>query len=255
MSKFFIESDFKAFEMKKALSEDPRIIADRKLVVEKMRDLHKSGLGNFMKSKGLSSHWREKTNLTNVIWPLKQANGGSVTYLRLGYGKSKDKIDILGRYLRLYSFNDRGYLKDDMAFHYITQIQLALDESEWNTSLYLGKHGWLEQNNLVNKIKIQNNKSKFIELLDDIVKNGYILRLYLENETKAYKDSKSFINDMIKYTNEGTTYTIHIINSRSKSDEMNDIKKIIPFIECEFDKLIGLYKFISWDENNNYINI
>ena len=85
MSVFFTESDFKAFEVRKAMLEDTKTIADRKIVVEKMRDLHKCGIGNFMKSKGLNPHWREKTNLTNVIWPLKQANGGSVTYLRLGY--------------------------------------------------------------------------------------------------------------------------------------------------------------------------
>ncbi|MBP3928543.1 MAG: hypothetical protein J6D47_03105 [Peptostreptococcaceae bacterium] len=253
MSVFFTESDFKAFEVRKAMLEDTKTIADRKIVVEKMRDLHKCGIGNFMKSKGLNPHWREKTNLTNVIWPLKQANGGSVTYLRLGYGKSKEQIDNLSKYLKLYSFNDRGYLKDDMAFHYITQIQIALDESEWNTSLYLGKHGWLEQNNIVNKIKAENNKNKFIELLDDIIDNGYILRLYLEEETIEYKNSKAFINDMTRYTNDGITYTIHIINSREKLDDNNEIKKIIPFIKSEFGKLLDLYYFMSWSENNNYI--
>ena len=140
-----------------------------------------------------------------------------------------------------------------MAFHYITQIQIALDESEWNTSLYLGKHGWLEQNNIVNKIKTENNKNKFIELLDDIIDNGYILRLYLEEETIEYKNSKAFINDMTRYTNDGITYTIHIINSREKLDDNNEIKKIIPFIKSEFGKLLDLYYFMSWSENNNYI--
>ena len=47
--------------------------------------------------------------------------------------------------------------------------------------------------------------------------------------------------------------TIHIINSREKLDDNNEIKKIIPFIKSEFGKLLDLYYFMSWSENNNYI--
>ena len=58
---------------------------------------------------------------------------------------------------------------------------------------------------------------------------------------------------MTRYTNDGITYTIHIINSREKLDDNNEIKKIIPFIKSEFGKLLDLYYFMSWSENNNYI--
>lgn len=255
MSRFFIEDNFNAFAVKKALLEDRKTIADRKLVVEKMRDLHEYGLKKFMKDRGLSSHWREKTNLTNVIWPFKQANGGSVTYLRIGYGKNKQQIDEMSKYLRLYSFSDKGYLKDDMAFHYITQLQVALNENSWKVGLYLGKHGWFEQNNLVKKLSQKDNKDKFLKLISQVINNGYRLYLYTESCDFEYSDSKSFVNDIIKYNGQGISYSIHIFNLRDKDDEMNTNENILNFIKNEFDKLLDLYEFIAWSEINKYINI
>lgn len=255
MGKYFIDSDFIAFEWEKARLEDKSIIADRRIVVDRMRGLHEEGLKRFMKSKGLNPHWKEKTNLTNVIYPFMKANGGSVTYLRMGYGKDKAKIDILSKYLQMFKFNNRGHLVDDMAFHYITQLQLALDEKGWNVALYLGKHGWLEQKNLVKKLNVGNNKSIFSNLLEELFNYGYTLYLYSEKGDYYYEDIEDYINDIIDYSNDGVSYTIHIANEREINDDMNDRTLILDFVKGEFSKLIDIYNFISWDTGNNYIGI
>ena len=97
------------------------------------------------------------------------------------------------------------------------------------------------------------NKEMNLVVLQKAIECFNGVRLYLEEETIEYKNSKAFINDMTRYTNDGITYTIHIINSREKLDDNNEIKKIIPFIKSEFGKLLDLYYFMSWSENNNYI--
>ena len=255
MGKYFIDSDFRAFEWEKARLEDKPIIADRRIVVDRMRSLHEEGLSRFMKSKGLYPHWKEKTNLTNVIYPFMKANGGSVTYIRMGYGKNKAKIDILSKYLQVFKLNSRGYLTDDMAFHYITQLQLALNEEGWNIALYLGKDGWFEQKNLVKKLSTNGNKSKFINLLEELFNYGYTLYLNSENGRYYYEDMEDYVNDIIDYSNEGVSYTIRIANEREIDDKMNDRDLILDFVKDEFSKLIDIYNFISWDTDNNYIGI
>lgn len=255
MGKYFIESDFNAFAIEKATLEDQAIIADRRIVVERMRVLHEEGLKKFMNAKGLHPHWNEKLNLTNVIYPYIKANAGRVTYLRMGYGKPKSKIDKLSKHLQMYKFNSRGTLVDDMAFHYITQIQIALDEDGWNTALYLGKHAWLEQKNLVNKLSMGDNRMKFEKLLEELYDEGYTLYLNLEQWNYYYEDIENYVDDIIKYSNEGVSFTVHIANEREVDDEMNDRDRILNFIKVEFTKLVGIYNFISWDTDNNYIGI
>ncbi len=255
MGKYFIDSDFDAFALEKATLEDQAIIADRRIVVERMRVLHEEGLKKFMNSKGLHPHWNEKLNLTNVIYPYMKANAGKVTYLRMGYGKQKSKIDKLSKHLQMYKFNSRGTLVDDMAFHYITQIQIALDENGWNIALYLGKHAWLEQKNLVKKLSMGDNRISFEKLLEELNEEGYTLYLYSEQGDYYYEDIEEYVDDIIEYSNEGVSFTIHIANEREVNDEMNDRDKILDFIKDEFAKLVGIYNFISWDTDNNYIGI
>lgn len=255
MGKYFINSDFDAFAIEKATLEDQAIIADRKIVVERMGVLHEEGLKKFMNSKGLYPHWNEKLNLTNVIYPYMKANAGRVTYLRMGYGKHKSKIDKLSKHFQMYKFNNRGSLVDDMAFHYITQIQIALDEEGWNTALYLGKHAWLEQKNLVNKLSIGDNRLKFIMLLEQLYDEGYTLHLYSEQGDYYYEDIDDYIDDIVNYSNGGISFTMHIANEKEIDDDMNDRSLILDYVKNEFNKLVGVYNFISWDTDNNYIGI
>lgn len=255
MSKYFIDSDFDAFALKKAMSDDQAIIADRKIVVERMRVLHEGGLKKFMNTNGLHPHWKEKLNLTNVIYPYIKANGGQVTYIRMGYGKHKSKIKELSERLQIFKLNEKGVLMGDMAFHYVTQIQIALDEDGWNIALYLDKHGWLEQNNLAKKLSIHKNRIDFKNLLEELYNEGYNLYLYSGQSNCCYRNIEHYIDDIIKYVNQGFSFSIHIVNEKEKDDEMNDRDKILDYTKDEFSKLIKLYNFISWDTNNNYIGI
>jgi hypothetical protein len=78
-SRFFIDADFDAFDPKYATSNDPKIIAARKFVVEnRMRYLKNDqdsgqGLVDFFRKYDIHPHWR-KQNLTNIFWPLPVAN-------------------------------------------------------------------------------------------------------------------------------------------------------------------------------------
>lgn len=254
MGKFFLDSDFKAFDRKFARSTDEKIIANRMITVNKFRDLHEQGLKKIMNSNELHAHW-QKQHLTNVVWPLKQANGEYVDYVRIGYGKSKQEIKELSQILSLFSINDKGYMKDDMAFHYVTQLQLSINEDEWNVALYLGHHGWLEQKNLVNKVK---NNKKEKDLLKDTLNflqdKGYILYIYSELGDYYYEDASEYINEIIDYSNKGVSFTIHICKELDKDDEKNDIQKILPYLITEFKILMPIYKFIAWDsKKNNYL--
>jgi len=71
-SKFFIDSDFAAFDAKFATSEDEKIIGNRQNVVDnRLKYLHYDegsgqGLLDFLKKHNLHPHW-QKPHLTNVI--------------------------------------------------------------------------------------------------------------------------------------------------------------------------------------------
>lgn len=75
MSKFFIKSDFEAFDRALATSESSSVIANRLIVQGRLRDLHEGGLKAFMSKYNLYSHWDEKGHLTNVLYPFFKANG------------------------------------------------------------------------------------------------------------------------------------------------------------------------------------
>lgn len=255
MGKYFLESDFKAFDSSLARRIDDKVIANRILVVNKLRNLHEQGLKNMMGKNDLYPHW-QKTHLTSVVWPLKQANGEYVDYVRMGYGKPKDKIKELAKILQMYIINDKGFMKDDMAFHYVTQLQLAVNEDGWNIALYLGNHGWLEQKNLVKKL--ENNisqREEFDKMLKNVMDNGYVLYLYSDVGNYYYENSEEYINDIIEYSNKRISFTIHIANEKDEESSENSTDKVLNFIVNEFCELIPIYKFIAWDPiDNNYIN-
>lgn len=255
MGKYFLESDFKAFDSSLARRTDDKVIGNRIYVVNKLRDLDEQGLKTYMLKNDLHSHW-QKAHLTSVVWPLKQANGEYVDYVRMGYGKSKEHIKQLGKILQMYSINDKGFMKDDMAFHYVTQLQLSINENGWNIALYLGHYGWLEQKNLVSKLSENSSKrEEFKNLLDYLIDNKYVLYLYSDIGDYYYEDTEEYINDIIDYFHKGTSFTIHIANEQDKESNENETNRILTFLIAEFDKLMPLYKFISWDPiENNYIN-
>lgn len=252
MINFFTINDFQAFDEQLAQSTDEKVIANRMETVNKLRNLHEFELRDMLQKMGLYPHWK-KEHLTNVVWPLKQANGEYVDYIRMGYGKPKAKIQQLAKLVGL-KIVDTNYVKDDMAFHHITQLQISLNQSKWSIALYLDKKGWIEEKNLTNKItKFPQYYKEFYMLLETILQEGYTLYLYSEIGNYYYEDINSYIDDIIKYSHSGVSYTIHISKELQPDDAHNDISIIADYIKSEFDILIDLYTFISWSENNNYI--
>jgi hypothetical protein len=254
MSRFFLESDFEAYRDDLARSNDEKIISNRMFVVEKLRDLHEQGLKKFMNSNGLYEHW-QKQHLTSVVWPLKQANGEYVNYVRMGYGKSKQQMKELSKILGLTSINDKGYMKDDMAFHYVTQLQIALDEYGWNIALYLGDKGWLEQRNLVKKIessKVQ--EESLIEILRSLQEKGFILYIHLDSESYYFENAEDYLTYIVDYSNKKVNFRMHICKELERDSEYNDLQGTLQFIIKEFNLLMPLYKFVAWDSTkNNYL--
>ena len=146
-------------------------------------------------------------------------------------------------------------MKYDMAFHYVTQLQLSINEKGWNIALYLGYYGWLEQKNLVNKLfENSSRREEFKNLLDYIIDNNYVLYLCSDVGDNYYEDTDEYINDIIDYFHKGISFTIYIANEQDKESKENETNRILNFLIDEFDKLMSLYKFISWDPTqNNYI--
>lgn len=252
MNKFFTVNDFKAFDEELAKSTDEKVIANRMETVNKLKSLHEFELRGIVKKMGLSPHWK-KEHLTNVVWPLKQANGEYVDYVRMGYGKPKSKIQKLAKLVGL-QIVDTNYIKDDMAFHHVTQLQISLNQDNWCIALYLDKKGWVEEKNLTNKVKsFPHYYKEFYYLLNDIMQDGYILYLYSEKGNYYYEDIDEYIADIIEYSNSGVSYTIHICKELEPDDCNNDTDLIANYVQDEFNKLGSIYKFISWDEDNNYI--
>lgn len=82
--------------------------------------------------------------------------------------------------------------------------------------------------------------------------------LYIYSEEKGsyyYEDEGTFIEDIINYTDNKVSYTIHIVKEHARDSVHND-ENIEKYLEEEFTKLMALYKFMSWHpQDNNYIGL
>lgn len=263
-SRFFIDSDFDAFDEKFATSEDSKVIGARQFVVDnRMKYLHYDegsgqGLVDFLKKHGLYPHW-QKQHLTNVYWPFPAANAGWVDYLRMGYGKEKELVKDLAHRSGIFTeITDTG-TKDALAFFCVTQLQVGLNYNGWWINLYIDKKGWLEQYNLLQKINSsKQNKIEFIKLLERINKEGYQFYIYphpYEELDYDRNDPEIFINEMQNFRKDKRACSISIEKFHSRNAKENN-KGMLAYLKGEFSKLIPLYNFTSWHPSkNNYIGI
>ncbi|EGT3616300.1 hypothetical protein FHH43_08650 [Clostridium perfringens] len=254
MGNFFLESDFRAFDIDKSSSRDKFILEGRRVTAEKLRELHNAGLLEFMNSRGLNSHW-EKQYTTSITWPLKRVNDECVDRIYLSYGKNRSDIRKLIKMLNIFHDIDGSRIEDDMIFNYIPQIQLGLDANSWNTALYLDKYSTIEQRNLVNKIrKNYELKEKFENILMALEDKGYKLYLIKDNDYRGYENESDYVEDIIRYTDSGEKYCLSIRKDYDKKHSSNSRSQIIDFVKGEFDNLMDVYYFMSWDsEENDYL--
>lgn len=254
MGNFFLESDFRAFDIDKSRNRDKFILEGRRVTADKLRELHNSGLLEFMNSRGLSSHW-EKQYITSITWPSKRVNDEYVDRIYLSYGKNRADIRKLIKVLNLFHDIEGNRIEDDMVFNYIPQIQLGISGDSWNTALYLDKYSTIEQRNLVNKIrKNYELKEKFENILMALEDKGYKLYLIKDNDYRGYENELEYVEDIIRYTDNGEKYCLTIRKDYDKKHSSNSRSQIIDFVKGEFDNLMDVYYFVSWDsEENDYL--
>ncbi|MDZ5252514.1 hypothetical protein [Clostridium sp. LIBA-8841] len=254
MGNFFLESDFRAFDIDKSRNRDKFILEGRRVTADKLRELHNSGLLEFMNSRGLSSHW-EKQYITSITWPSKRVNDEYVDRIYLSYGKNRADIRKLIKVLNLFHDIEGNRIEDDMVFNYIPQIQLGISGDSWNTALYLDKYSTIEQRNLVNKIrKNYELKEKFENILMALEDKGYKLYLIKDNDYRGYENESEYVEDIIRYTDNGEKYCLTIRKDYDKKHSSNSRSQIIDFVRGEFDNLMDVYYFVSWDsEENDYL--
>jgi hypothetical protein len=259
MPRYFAASDFSAFDRKYEGSNDPKIIASRKAVLDyKIRPLHDGGpkgLKFFFAKKGLYPHWQEQ-HLTNVFWPYPVANGGRVNYMRLGYGKRHDLVRELAKRSGAFTeITDQG-VRDMMAFYAVTQLQLSLYQGAWWVNLYIDRKGWLEQANLVKKVQTnRKDRLKLINLLDGVVAQGYdlVLWVYPDERLETYDCAEEYLSAIIQHQSERTMFTVSVEKSHKRFCRENN-ERILDYLKGEFEKLIPLYEMMSWHPvKNNYI--
>lgn len=261
--RYFTDADFDAFAIAFAESDDQTIIRARKRVVEeKFRPLHEGfggavGLGDFMAERGLYPHWR-KANLTNVYWPWPQANNGWVDHLRMGYGKEEHLVRELVRRAQIYTELTRLGTYDQVAFHYVTQLQLGLSENGWWVNLYMDDKAWLEQRNLLSKIESPAHRRQWLEYLEALMKSRYNLWLIPAEDEDAYeaKSPEEFTEELQAFHRDRTAVSVSIELYLPRNAPENNKDTILDFLKTEFDRLLPLYRFVAWHPvHNNYLNL
>lgn len=263
-SQFFIDSDFEAFHEKFATSEEEKIIGNRQYVIDnRFKYLHYDegsgqGLLDFFKQHNLHPHW-QKTHLTNVIWPFPIANGGYVDYVRMGYGKDSLLVKELARRTGVFTeITDQG-VRDAIAFFCVTQLQVGLNQYGWWINLYIDKKGWIEEYNLLEKIRSSAKlRKKFLDLLIDINKQGYKFYITVHPDEDINYDENNpedFIKMLEKLKVAKKSFSISIEKFHEK-DVIENNHDMLNYLKGEFTKLLPLYNFISWHpQNNNYLGI
>ncbi|MGG5462205.1 hypothetical protein [Clostridium sp. B9] len=251
MGNFFLESDFRAFNIENSGSRDKILLEGRRRTAEKLKELHNAGLLEFMNSRGLNSHW-EKQYTTSITWPSKRVNDEQVDRIYISYGKGRDDVRRFVKILSMLNAIDGNRIEDDMVFRYIPQIQLGLDGEGWNTSFYLDRYGYIEQKNLVNKIRANYElKDKFKNILLALEDKGYKLCIVKDNKSEDYNDEISYVEDIIKYTDNNERYSIFIKKNYDMNHRYNNRNNILDVVKDEFDNLMDAYYFISWDSTEN----
>lgn len=259
--RYFEKADFDAFHEDRATSHEDWVIAQRKDVADKFRRLHVGnrgnvGLGNFAKDYGLFPHWRVE-HLTNIYWPLQIANGEWVDYLRIGYGKQKLFIDEMSKKAGVFAQLNAQGTYHQMAFHYITQLEVFINQRAWGVSVYIGKNAWLEQRNLLVKLQDTHNRQKFCELIELALEQGYTPGIWihsLDNEWMSFDDPEAFLADVMRLIGDKQLVPIEVGMSLGPDHPANETNQILGFVKERVAELIDIYNYASWHPTlNNHI--
>lgn len=252
MKKFFSDQDFDIFSAQYATSEDPEIIKKRKIVFEKFRDLHENHLKEFCRRIDLHPH-HQPQHLTNVYYPFKEANGGYVDYMRLGYGKEHRQITNM--------YRTNGFTREDMAFYKVVQLQTYINEYGFGVDLYLDKSDVIEHTNIAKKISIPSHYNKIVSLIDGFI-DEYVPMLLIYEKDEPYQskytpvyisNGRDFLDKYLHLYNSKQMFSVIVDIQIDKDDNTNDICLYPEFVKKTFLELFPLYKELSWSITNNYL--
>lgn len=240
----------------KARSEDPLVIAARKKVVEKLRFLQDNYFGEPMERYGLFPHWKRE-HWTNVFFPLPDANGGFVDYLRLGYGKPKHLVDELAHRSGVFQELTAYGTYDPIAFYYVAMVQLGLNERWWWVNFYMDDKAWLEQYNLLSKVAHPTHRAKLVSILNDLQAVGYQLVIYPQHgglEGWVESCPEEFIDALAEHRKKSQPAMVSIELLMEPDAPENSFKRLPEFVLSEFKRLLPLYNFASWHpKKNNFL--
>jgi len=132
-------------------------------------------------------------------------------------------------------------------------LQIGLNSDYWWINLYIDKKGWIEQYNLIEKIKDLYFESEFYQLLDSIAEEGYEFYIYPYpyEDSLIFTDGRDFVKTMREFKNSKKSCSISIEKTH-KPNDINNNHSILNYLKGEFAKLLPLYNFISWHPKKNH---
>ncbi|WML46809.1 hypothetical protein RCG23_14300 [Neobacillus sp. PS3-34] len=188
------------------------------------------------------------------IWPFPIANGGWVDYLRMGFGKQREFIYELARLSGVFSeVSDHG-TRDQIAFHYVTQLQISLSEHGWSVNLYMDK-SWLEQRNLYNKLQDKNSRKEFIHILDSLLQEGFISSIiYHDGSWEDFEDAREFLREFTNLVDQEESFSFLIGKHLERYSPENHAASILSWVKDQMQILLGAYNYTAWHPSaNNYL--
>lgn len=239
-NQFFRQEHFNAFEGNKPFLNNDIAKSERKVVHERLIDLHKI-IYPIIEEKGWDLHPNErKQNITSLYWH-SPFNSKELSGIWLYYGKGTEELKD----------NHRIYNSDLSPIDHI-RLQVIVMEKLVGIWCAVGKDNGSKTDRKAFNTKIQtlDNQIKFynlIKALDEdyfIDVNGNDKTIYVK-DIKTYRDLYSLVNADIDHLDKYFIIGIDIIPNDVRIREDN----IGKFVIGEFEKLYPIYQFIKVPRN------
>lgn len=236
---YFNEKDYEIFEDKNISSIRPEIIAQRKIVQQKLYDIN-DNIKDRLEEKNLHNHWRNE-NITSLIYPCA-FNFGKVNWLGIRYGRSKREVNELNCNLDIRSKERKGFQKHAC-------FQINIEKQGIAIGLYHAVAEGAVDRMFLHQF-IDEKKETIINRITELQGCGFVWSIWdkIGNNYKFDFDSNN-PEDFIKFYKENdmdgrTSYLLYLIPKKDKRiKEQTDIENICLDI---IDLLYDLYNDIIW---------
>jgi hypothetical protein len=256
--RFIEEADFESLDGRYAQVPEGPVVAARQRLRKKLLSVHHRFLKKRMEAQALHAHW-DPTHLTSLIYPDEHANGGYVDYLRLGYGKPRELVKDLGRRGGFTAELMPVGVNEHLPFFMTSQLQIGIQRDHWWINFFMHSKGWLEQNNLLEKIACREYRDELTAMLTGLQDEGYRLALYPgwnnHNPPQFPSEPKDFLLALAQARDRGEAVEVSVEMLLVPDDIHNDIQVWPEFVANELERLVSLYRFASWHpKDNNFLS-